>query len=231
MTTLEIKELSLVLVGKFNPLIFHPHWLARKSLITDTEAEAASNPEEAKKKKYINHPEVSQFSLGYCDVQVLLDNFTVSSTQEGYFTPIRDLVLNVFSILRETPIVQVGINLTHHYRFRDVESWHKYGHTLVPKEPLWKAISKNPGLKKLEIESERTDEFKGSVNIITGLSDRINAANFGIKLQINDHYNLFLREEEKQLDATRALKVLEQNWKRSIEISEQMIAGIIKHAS
>src|SRR5262245_12438798 len=111
MRTPEAKELSIVLIGKFNPVIINPNWLAGKELINDLEAKEATESG-----NFITHPEVSQFGLSYFNVQVMQERYVITSMQEGFFDKICELTISIFSFLPETPIIQMGINTVYHYK-------------------------------------------------------------------------------------------------------------------
>jgi len=212
-SSLEIKELIIILVGSFNPVIFHPQWLVRKGLIREGEAEAA--------KPKINHPEISEFDLDYCSIQVLPHRFSITSTQEDGFVLMRDLVANIFESLPESHIVQLGINLHHHYKFPDKEEYIEFGHQIIPKEQLWGQVLTNPLLLKVNIQGERTDDNNGKIGVTVKTSDKINE--YGVEIQINDHYNLLSKGEENKVDASRAVQILRKEWDNSLKHSEEIL--------
>jgi hypothetical protein len=51
----DLSELSIVLIGNFNPTIFQPSWLARHGLITDGAAQSAAIA--------VIHPDITAFSI------------------------------------------------------------------------------------------------------------------------------------------------------------------------
>ncbi len=140
------KELSIVMVGEFNPVIINPNWLVGKKLISELDAREA-----AEERSYITHPEVSQFKLPYCNIQTLQDRYTATSTQEGYFEKLHELTTAIFNFLKETPVYKMGINTTCHYEFGSNDDWNRFGDMLAPKE-AWVPLIKNPGLKRMDID-------------------------------------------------------------------------------
>ncbi len=217
----DIKELSIVLIGKFNPSIIHPQWLVRKDLIRSGEAEDA--------KIKVNHPEISDFDLSSCTIQVTHDRFMISSTQETYFKSMMELIKNILELLPECPVLQAGINLHHHYKFDDKEQYIKFGHIIVPKDDLWNKIVKNPGLTKVTIESEREDGKDGKIVTMVGVSRRIQKQ--GVEIQVNDHFDLYKKGEEDLIDASRALKLLSDKNIISITNPEKIINHIYEYGS
>jgi hypothetical protein len=220
---LKAKELNIVLIGGFNPVIINPNWLAGKELITDQEAKIAKEAE-----NFVTHPEVSQFKLPHCNIQVTKDRFIISSTEESYFDNLQSLTTEIFTYLGETPITQMGINITHHYGFAKADEWNKFGDLLAPKQ-IWSQVTEKPGLKQLTIMSERKDGLAGEINTTVGISgifpDR------GISIQVNDHYDFYTYEEKSQgkyINASRSLKVLEV-WQQKLDYTSRIIDGIINY--
>ena len=80
----ELEDVSVVLVGSFNPAIFHPTWFAREKLIQQEEADRADIK--------IVSPEVSVFSIGWLQLEVTLDRFAARTSQIQNLEPLRDLV-------------------------------------------------------------------------------------------------------------------------------------------
>lgn len=223
--TLEAKELSIVFIGQFNPAIVNPSWLLLKKLISEpAQKQALEN------NNYISHPDISQFKLDYCTIQTTKDRYIITSTQEGYFESLMEHTVGIFSYLGETPIYQMGINLTHHYRFKDKEGYNKYGDLVAPKE-IWNEKTKNPGLKKIEIRSEREDQYKGEINTYLGISPNFE---MGLRIQVNDHYTLYDRSEASnalEINASLAVTMLKDNWENSMKNSASIIENLISHAN
>jgi hypothetical protein len=223
MREVKAKELSIVLIGKLSPTIITPYWLAGKNLISDLEAKTATEAQQ-----YISLPDISQFKLSYCIVQVTSERYIISSTQEAYFEKLCEITVGIFTILNETPVHQIGINTIHHYDFGNLEEWHNFGHRLAPKE-IWKTVTKDPGLKRLEMISKREDEWEGELNTIVGISEIFPLS--GIRIQVNDHFNLYTNDElraGKNINAAKSLNVL-NDFNHSIENASRIINGIINH--
>ncbi|MBN2717440.1 MAG: hypothetical protein JXX14_16430 [Deltaproteobacteria bacterium] len=218
---LEIKELSIVLVGKFNPIIYHPQWMARKSILTPSEADAAT--ENIK----IIHQDVAEFVLDYCTIQVVKDRFSATSTQETHFKQMRDLVSNICSHLPECPILQAGINFHHHYRFTEEAAFNAFGHKVVPKEPLWKNFLEEPGLSHVAIQGKRTDGRDGYKMLHINSSGRVRP--WGVQIFLNDHYQLYTEKPVTEADAAKAISVLNEQYTTSIGDSEKILDGIYQY--
>ena len=92
----EIHEHSIVLVGDFNVLIYHPLWFAAQNLIREHEARNAVIE--------IMHRDVAIFSIDWLTFQAFPDRVIFSTKSGSYFEVVRGLVIGTFSILEHTPI-------------------------------------------------------------------------------------------------------------------------------
>lgn len=211
--------MGIVAIGQFNPVIYHPQWLARKDIIRSREAETATVK--------ISHSEVSEFELEYCFIQVLKDRFTVSSTQETHFKKVRDLVRSIFDFLPECPIAQLGINLHHHYRFASESDYVSFGHKIVPKDQLWNSFLVEPGLSNLVVKASREDAYDGYKQIHVNVSSKVRPN--GIQIFVNDHYALHHMNEINNADSQAASTMLDEEFAQSLQNSGKIIEGIYKY--
>ncbi len=79
------KEASGVLVGSFNPAIFHPEWLVRHELVPADDIQGASVE--------IVHQDISKFSFEWLGVDVLRHKFIARTNDPSKFDPLRDLLI------------------------------------------------------------------------------------------------------------------------------------------
>jgi hypothetical protein len=201
---LKIQGVNIVLRGNFNPAMFHPSWLAVNGLISNKEAEAA--------KVEIVAPPITSFKTEWLQVSVTEDRFLVATSQEPYYEPLRDLVISVLSLLNYVPLRVMGINRNFHYELESEEAWHAVGDRLVPKSDLKEVITK-PGLKSLLIEGVRPDELEGYIRVKVEPSGQ---ANFGVFLEINDHYQL-ISDPESLVGVKVATDILSSYWNETME--------------
>jgi hypothetical protein len=217
---LEIDGLSIVLIGSFNPSIFHPQWLVAQGLISQTEAK------ENEKDIQIVSQQVSSFKLNMGDLSITPQRFQVITTKSPYFEKIRDLVIGMFEILQHTPIFQMGINWERHYKFQNDELWHEFGHKLAPQEP-WKNVLTKPGLFSLQIQSQRTDSNNGHVLVTVAPSQGF-SIKYGTFLQVNDHFDVqHLVKSDPSIGCIPILKLLKENWYESQKLRDKIVKEII----
>jgi hypothetical protein len=221
----ETGNVGIVLVGRFNPRIFHPIWFARNGLLSDQEADSADIE--------VIHSEIAIFRLDWLVIRVEPQRF-IAETTEAPYVRLSDLVIRIFrEFLPHTPINMLGINRRAHFSVGSEEVRNCIGKKLAPHEP-WGEWSQN-------IEGE-TAETRGGLRSLTmqqrGLDDRdqghINAkiepsmalpGRVGIFMEINDHYEL--RGQEDVIGSDEIITMLQNRFEPSIRRSERIIDQIM----
>ena len=211
----ELEDVSIVLVGTFNPAIFHPVWFAREKLIQQEEADRADIK--------IVSPEVSVFSIGWLAVEVMQDRFAARTSQIQNLEPLRDLVLGTFGLLRHTPVKQMGINRQSHFRSPSEEAWHALGYRLAPKEP-WAGLLEKPGMRRVQVQGIRPDTYKGRISV--AVEPSLKARPFGAFIEVNDHYENDAEEKGNQCD--RMMVILSTSWQTSLDRSLHIMQTLMK---
>lgn len=199
--SLESEATSIVLVGSFNPAIFHPDWLLRHDLISKDDHKGA--------KVEIVHNQLSKFSLEWLIIDVLHEKFVARTDDSSYFDAIRDLMCSILKILEHMPINQMGMNLDLSYKINDEALWHKIGDNLVPKG-YWDAFPQRVGMKAVIVESPRPDDLKGYIQVKV---TPIKAEYMGVHFGVNNHI---------QLKDEIASDVLSGNWEKVINFSKDV---------
>lgn len=173
----EISGGTIVLVGSFNPAIFHPEWFARQKLLSPSEADAA----EVK----IMVPQFSHFETEKFVLQVTQERFLVSSKPEANPMPLRDLVQGTFGILEHTPVTAMGINFSMHFAMGSEERWHQVGDRLAPKEGWREILGGRPGMLSLTIHTKKASPEGAEIRAKVEPSVKIH---FGVYFETNEHY-------------------------------------------
>ena len=177
--TPEAEGLDVVVVGSFNPAIFHPEWFLRQNLIGDQDAKDATIK--------VVSGQVTEVRLCGLKLLCIAERFSLGTSNVSQAARIQDLLLGIFSVLPHTPIAACGINPLAHYRVDNAAYWHKIGHTLAPKELVWNELFQQPGMQSLTIKSPREGDFAGEVNITVEPSAKYSP---GILVRSNYHYGL-----------------------------------------
>jgi hypothetical protein len=210
--TPEIAGVSVVLLGSFNPPIFHPSWFARQGLVRSEEAENAEI--------HLVHPDLVSFTAGWLELQVTQSQFTAATVQDPHES-VRDLVVGTFSLLRFTPIDKMGINRDGHFRMASESEWHSVGHRLVPPNN-WPFLAE-PGMASVTEQGVRSDGREGYIRVKVEPSIPVSP---GVYIQVNDHYQWRTAEGETALDSI--IQVLQEDWEKSLTRASEAMQAILE---
>jgi hypothetical protein len=186
----ELSGSAVVLIGSFNPQIFHPLWFAKQNLLPQTEAENA----EVK----VMIPDITVFESERFVVQVTHDRFVAGTRPNADPAPLKDLVAGTFFVLEHTPVTGMGLNFQMHFGMGDEKTWHEVGDRLAPKAPWSPLVQGRPGLLSMTIQGQM-DEPKGA--LFTVKVETSTQVKFGIYFETNEHYPA---PDENQLEALMA---------------------------
>lgn len=205
---------SLVLVGSFNPRIFHPSWFVRNDLLAP-EAESTANIQ-------VVSNEVCAFETDWFRMEVLAERFSLRSLSAPIVEAMRDLLAGTFTLLRHTPIQKMGLNTHTHFALGAEDTWHRFGHKLLPKQELWSPVLEGPRTLVAAVEGRRTDKYQGFIRVKVEPSAQV--AN-GIYIETNDEY------QSKELEPPSTdwvLDILKNDWdasrKRAKTIRSHLVA-------
>ncbi|SEH12668.1 hypothetical protein SAMN05428974_0533 [Sphingopyxis sp. YR583] len=142
MAELRDRNVSTVLLGRFNPLIFSPDWLAANNVIGPVEAKEASQDGIE-----IMSPTVTSIKLGSMKLLVEEQRFMLVVGDEP-FVRAKDFPATCFAVLRHTPVHAIGINYNEMLVGNDEASWHRLGDRLAPKEPWGDFVPHDDGAER-----------------------------------------------------------------------------------
>jgi len=212
-------QADIVLVGSFNPAIFHPEWFIRNKIIAEWNYT---------KDDLLFVPDITQVSLPSEQyLKVLLNQFSIKAMMPSDFLGLRDIVSSTFSLLKETPVHQIGLNYTSVLKLSD-EDWKKFGKKLAPIE-VWTNSAEyfselddkkkeQAGLCKLVINLPRNDELNGFIRSTLSVNSFENRE---ITFSINNHIEI-----EKK-DVPQMLDILESHWEESLAFSKLYMDKIL----
>jgi hypothetical protein len=212
---LQVRSLSLVFIGDFNPVIVQPFWLSSKKLIKEQEAQDT--------KVELIHNELVKYDLGWATVEITKKRFELRTSKEPYFEPLKDLMISIFSILSETPLEAMGINHIMHFALPDEDKYYEFGNKLAPLN-IWNGVINDPRVLLFEIyEEKRKDGLPGYVRIRVQPSDQ--KIQYGVSININDHYMLGANENGRKGEIVKCLK---NNWNSSYKRADLIIEELEK---
>lgn len=221
--SLEIHEASIVLVGRFDPLLITPGWLAHHEIVDVQDARTAEVA--------ISHPEVSQFGFDWCKIFVDANRFQILTSQSP-FIRISDFAVKVLSdLIPGIPVWAVGINNSRHYRV-DPDQLNLFGERLAPREMwgAWGANAINEGVDRssgllstsLRQGTNLPDRKDGHVDVRIEPSSQIKG---GLYVHVNDHFTFGTKDNIN--DSSEAVALLGEHFERSQIRAEEISSGII----
>jgi hypothetical protein len=218
----ENKNVSVVLAGTFNPLMFHPNWFGHNEIISMVETEAVLSNQNS---PCIISPNVTIFSTSQLQIQVQVDRFSVTAIKEP-FNMVKDIIKKTFEGLNATPIMAMGINTSAHFKMPNVSKYQEFADRLSPKD-IWKDLlgdnvsgdNRTGGLLQMIMQNKK-DNPKGLINVIVEPSIRFKP---GIYINCNDHY-IF----DENTDAEEVIDILEQNFDSSMAKSLAIQGSLFK---
>ena len=197
----EQRVIAVVILGDFNPAIFHPLWYAQNDLIPEEEIGDASD--------VITSAEVSTFLLNEVHFQVERHRFGLTTKDASKAPYLRDLAVSSFTLLEHTPLTAMGLNLDLHFSLPSSEAWHQVGYRLAPKE-CWQGVLESPGLRGVSMEGTRPDCDADRVWI------RVQPAGgleHGVFVGINQHYNIETKKRKSIAERnTEVMRILNDDW-------------------
>jgi hypothetical protein len=175
--------LEVVVIGSFNPGIFHPAWFLHQNLIDQEEADSQET------KVNVVGREVTEIQICGIKLQSLSDRLAVSTANISQAARIEDLMIQIFTLLSHIPVTACGINAHAFYSVSSRQFWHKIGHTLVPKELIWNELVDSPGMQSVTIKAPRKGEFQGEIYLTVepSMDPRFDP---GLFVRSNYHYPL-----------------------------------------
>jgi hypothetical protein len=203
----DAEEIAVVLVGSFNPGIFHPEWFRRQEILIPQEADDA--------KIKVVSPEFTQ--VGFLDLKldVLPERFTLVTHDASRAEKLQDILINVLTKLPHTPVTACGLNNALHFDLKDPAYWHKVGHALAPKELVWNDVLEKPGMQTLVMKGERGGDFPGEVNVTVAPSNNPKMPH-GLFISSNFHYPV-PRNESGTPRSECVVPFVEREWKMALE--------------
>lgn len=210
---IERHELNIVIIGSFNPVIITPFWLSGKSLIRESDAKNASIR--------IMHNEIVDYDLDWVTINITQKRFQLHCVKEPFFELTRDLVVGIFNFLKETPVSSFGYNHNKRITLKTLERYYEFGNRLCPLKN-WSEYLNDPRLNRLEIlEKNSKQKPEGSI-LVTILPLPEKDINFGVGININDHYNFSIDNDDQKFSSSKILEY----WENSLDIGNNILTKL-----
>ncbi|PAT01780.1 hypothetical protein CI105_04640 [Candidatus Izimaplasma bacterium ZiA1] len=213
---------SIVLVGNFNPLIYHPEWFYKNDILSSEDVNAIIN---APQPNLVISPALTIFQTANIEVNITPEKFTVKGRKEP-FVIIKDLIIKSFENMGSTPVMQLGVNDHYHVKFDTSADLQIFADSITPKSK-WSNLlgeevegdDRKSGLVKIVMQ-KNTEE--GNINYTIEPS---RAVRYGIYISNNHHFNL----PEEERFAEYALDIIEEYFYLTTEktdlITEELLEG------
>lgn len=214
------EDANIVVVGNFNPKIFHPEWFIAKGIIGQWAYEADD---------LICVADYTRFEMpDNILLEVYLTKLIIRTNAQTSFVTIRDLLVNIFSYLSETPTQQVGMNFSTLIKIKDKEQWKILGENIAPQQK-WKAAADyyeglgdkekyKFGLWELVMNLPRPDDYLGYIRAKIKVANDISGI---IEFSINNHIDIV---EQNAKDLT---EVLNTSWEASLEFANKYTQRVL----
>jgi len=218
------EEASIVLVGNMNPKIFHPEWLIRKEIVADWDYSQKNNG-------IVVLPDMAQIELpDELKMTVLLEQFSIRSSRASEHLSLQDMIVNIFTLLAETPIAKMGMNYTSIIKIEDVDKWKKFGLNLAPQQQ-WKEAAqfindldeekqKELGLWELTMNLPRPDDFDGYIRSKIAVFPQ--AGQNTLSFNVNNHIEISDKSAETMIN------ILEEHWTNSLDLAKNLTENIME---
>lgn len=207
--TLEREIASLVVIGNFNPSIFHPSWFLANKLLSEKDSEETEI-------KVITPVIASMFIGKWLNLEVLENKLSAVCTEPQYFNPMRDFVQGIFILLEHTPVKAIGVNFEEIISLRSEEDRKSFVNKLYNFEK-WSNVSKKAVLNNIEVVFGESEE--NYLKMQFSPSDKVP---YGIRMMFNFH------REPKKLITANIVEILDKQWESLYQDSKNIADNFMK---
>lgn len=219
----ERQQYSLILVGDFNPAMFHPEWFKRNDIISPEEIDFEHDS--TLKNSIIVTPQLTIFKTSQLNIKIDQNRFEVVADKEPFISVI-DFIIKTFENLGSFIIKAFGFNYSAHYKVEDVATLHRIGDKLAPKEH-WATLlgdevagdDRKSGLTAIQMQKSKTDGT-GQYTVILQPSNFVKP---GIFMSCNDHTNM---SKENNL-ADNVMENISNMYNKSLEFMQKVQIDLI----
>lgn len=205
---------SIVLIGGFNPMIFHPFWMLQKGLIAE---------KDVTKDKILVHDQLSRFAIGdWLEFTVNKKRCEFKAMSKDNVVLMLDLIKGMLNALPEIPIMAIGINRGRVIKLDNEDDYYKVGVKLAPLN-IWNDSFKNPRLRTIAIEDTKSEDFDGTSRCIIIKPAEIDNVQYAIDVNMNNHYDL-----ETQ-NVVSALSVIEEHANEHFDYFETVLKNLFDY--
>lgn len=216
---------NLVIAGSHNPTLFHPNWFGQYNLISPAdihESENQGNPENSPIQ--IMHRELTLLEFDWVRIEVTQEQWIARTKNESYFEAIRDLVSGTFFILKNSPVLAVGINFEFHYRLHDQKQLKNLLQMISPPKIWSQHLQEVTPVQMVFRDHGREGNYPG----FTQFQVQTDAKNgpLGVSISVNDHFPLVA--ENQFANGVAVHQLVENEWQTSVKRIQQLVGQLIE---
>ena len=216
------EDFNIVLLGSFNPAIFHPEWFVRHGLFSEDALETAKIDAITR--------DFAQFSLKSMRLTCDDARLTIAVASMAHVEMLFDALLGMLNLLSHLPITAVGMNNSAVFHLDSEERWHRIGHQLAPKDPVWNHLCEKPGMQSLSIQSPVVWSHPLLENLTVHPILAINPHHPAINVKTNLHFPIPSKtDKEAALTGTEYVAAFaKEMWKRATHRSREVAMTIFE---
>ncbi|RLK07422.1 hypothetical protein [Ruegeria conchae] len=220
----ESDRVSAVLIGAFNPSIFHPSWLALNDLISSESLDAAE--------LQVSHPDLSRFDANFMSFEVQKSRVIIGceADKDGL---VFDMVRSIFGeLLTHSPVWRIGINRSFEILCGTEEKRNELGKRMAPQSAWGKwgeeiasaQGTKHGGMQRLTMRQiprhdGREGHFQADLRPGSSSQDLI-------RLDFNS--DLVAGKEESVEGALKATNLIEECWQLDLAKAKEVSNEIVE---
>lgn len=214
---------SIVLVGKFQPGMFHPFWFWKNDVLTEEECKKVTDSTE---QPFVISNNLSAFQTDKYTFRITQDRFVIILNTKPYELII-DAFNKIFDSLSTIPVVAYGLNFTFRIEY-DAKTMQRIGKKLAPRK-YWGSFFDDEiepmqdGLT--HISMKRVEKF-GAVNI--SLQPSRNADEPGVIFEFNFHHE---KKDKEDFDVAYIESVIASQYEEYYPIAMRLTDEIVERVT
>lgn len=224
----ERRQYSIVLIGDFNPAMFHPEWFRRHEIISPEESNLAQNSSNPA----VVTPQLTIFQTTQLSVRIDQNRFQVVAQKEPLIV-VKDFIVKTFEKLGALVIRAYGFNYSAQYKIATYKEYQLIGDRLAPKE-YWADLlgdevtgdERQSGLASLKMLKTKSGDETGQISVNLQPSDLFKP---GIHLSCNDHTQIDEENSSAELVIEKIEAAFDATFKKMANLQIRLLEEVTKN--
>lgn len=206
---------SVVILGVFNPILFHPFWMKDKGIISQQDVRVDD------KKGFVVHSQLSSFPVGdWLTVTVKPDRAEFRIMDAAKLVLLKDISIAVLNALPDTPILSFGINHGVVSTLGNAKDYFEFGKFLNPLDN-WTDTFKKPRLKFLSVIDEQSELLSQKTVMIQPAT--FENVEYCVDINMNYHYNM----PDTMQKSLHAAQMIAENFDPCLEDYDKVVKTLM----